>query len=301
MRYKFIIKPPLKKEVEKEILKLQNENEVEFEFTEKEGEKNAKNLVKKAIESNFERIILVGGDGLVGEGVNGAMEMKERTLENFSLGIIPTGSGNNFAKSLKIPKKIEKAFEIIKLGKKISVDVGRVNEKYFINCFSLGFDAKINNLANKIKEKYHFLPKELSYLFSALKEILIRIPDYEIEIRGENINLKERLVLVAITNSESYGGIFKINPGAKISDGKLNLCLIFPLNKIKALKTLFLATKGKHTKAKEVRNFEFSKPIKIFSAKKTFWETDGEVFLPGKEFEIKIFPKALNFICPYGN
>lgn len=299
MKYKFIIKPPLKKELEKEIFELKKENKVDFELTEKEGEKNAKNLVKKAIKDGYERVILVGGDGLVGEGVNGAMEIREKISENFALGIIPTGSGNNFAKALGIPKDIKKAIEIIKSEKKILVDVGKVNDKYFINCFSLGFDAKINDLANKIKEKYSFLPRQFSYLLAALKEIIIKIEDYEIQIEGE-INLKEKLVLAAITNSQSYGGIFKINPKAQISDGKFNLCIIEPVGKIKALKTLFLATKGEHIKMLEVKTFEFSQPIRI-SSQKLLWEIDGEVFNPEGQFEVQIFPKALKFTSHYGN
>jgi YegS/Rv2252/BmrU family lipid kinase len=211
VRYKFIIKPPLKKELEKEILELKKENEVDFELTEKgeDSPKSAKNLAKRAIKDGFDRIIVCGGDGLLNEAVNGIMEGK--IPESFVVGVIPTGSGNNFAKALGIPKDIKKAFEIIKSEKKILVDVGKVNQKYFINCFSLGFDAKINEVANKIKENYSFLPRSLSYLFAALKEIIFPIPSYEMEITGE-INFKEKLVLVAITNSPAYGGIFKINP-----------------------------------------------------------------------------------------
>jgi diacylglycerol kinase (ATP) len=295
VRYKFIIKPPLKRELEKEILELEKENKVDVELTEK-GEsspKSAKNLAKRAIKEGFERIIVCGGDGLLNEAINGIME--EKIPENFASGVIPTGSGNNFAKALGIPKNIKRAFEIIKSEKKILVDVGKVNQKYSINCFSLGFDAKINDLANKIKEKYSLLPRSLSYLFAALKEIIFQIPSYKIEITGE-INLKEKLVLVAITNSPSYGGIFKINPGASISDGKFNLCKISPLSKLKAIYTLFLATQGKHLKISEVKTYTFSGALKIFSKEPIAWEIDGEVQKPEKEFKVEILKNSLKFL-----
>jgi len=264
VRYKFIIKHPLKKELEKEILELKKENEVDFELTEKgeDSSKSAKNLAKRAIKEGFERIVVCGGDGLLNEVINGIMA--EKIPENFAIGVIPTGSGNNFAKALGIPKDIKKAFEIIKSEKKILVDVGKVNQKYFINCFSLGFDAKINDLANKIKENYSFLPRSLSYLFAALKEIIFQIPSYKMEITGE-INFKEKLALVAITNSPSYGGIFKINPQASISDGKFNLSKISPVaSKIKAIYTLLLVTQGKHLKMPEVKTFNLFGTIKDF-------------------------------------
>jgi YegS/Rv2252/BmrU family lipid kinase len=295
VRYKFIIKPPLKKELEKEILELKKENEVDFELTEKgkDSPKSAKNLAKRAIKEGFERIVVCGGDGLLNEAVNGIMEGK--IPESFVVGVIPTGSGNNFAKALGIPKDIKKAFEIIKTEKKILVDVGKVNQKYFINCFSLGFDAKINDLANEIKEKYSLLPRSLSYLFAALKEIIFQIPSYEIEISGE-INFKEKLVLVAITNSPSYGGIFKINPGASISDGEFNLCKISPLSKLKAIYTLFLATQGKHLKIPEVKTYTFSGALKISSKEPIVWEIDGEVQKPEREFMVEILKNSLKFI-----
>jgi YegS/Rv2252/BmrU family lipid kinase len=295
VRYKFIIKPPLKKELEKEILELKKENEVDFELTEKgeDSPKSAKNLAKRAIKEGFERIVVCGGDGLLNEAINGIME--EKIPENSAIGVIPTGSGNNFAKALGIPKDIKKAFEIIKSEKKIFVDVGKVNQKYFINCFSLGFDAKINDLANKIKENYSFLPRSLSYLFAALKEIVFQIPSYEMEITGE-INFKEKLVLVAITNSPSYGGIFKINPGASISDGKFNLCKIYPVSKLKAFYTLFLATQGKHLKIPEVKTYTFSGALKISSKEPIIWEIDGEVQKPEKEFQIEILKNSLKFL-----
>jgi YegS/Rv2252/BmrU family lipid kinase len=294
VRYKFIIKPPLKKELEKEILELKKENKVDLELTEKgeDSPKSAKNLAKRAIKEGFERIVVCGGDGLLNEAINGMMT--EKIPENFAIGIVPTGSGNNFAKALGIPKDNKKAFEIIKSEKKILVDVGKVNQKYFINCFSLGFDAKINDLANKIKENYSFLPRSLSYLFAALKEIIFQIPSYEIEITGE-INFKEKSVLVAITNSPAYGGIFKINPGASISDGKFNLCKISPVSKIKAIYTLFLATQGKHLKIPEVKTYTFSEALKISSKEPIIWEIDGEVQKPEKEFKVEILKNSLKF------
>jgi len=299
MKYKFIIKPPLKKDLEREILNFGKKEKVEFELTEKgrSSPKSAKNLAKNAILNGFERIIVVGGDGLLNETINGIFEVKEKIPKDFAIGIIPKGSGNNFAKSLLIPRDTKKAFEVIKSDKKISVDVGRVNGLYFINCFSLGFDAKVNHLANEIKEKFQFLPKNLSYFLAAIKEIFGEIPSYEAKIESKEINLKSDLSLLAITNSQAYGSIFKINPQALISDGRLNLCLISPPKRIEAIKILFLVIQGKHIGLKKVKNYLFSLPIKIFLKEKVIWEIDGEVFPPENEFEIEVLPKALSFIA----
>jgi len=297
MKYKFIVKPPAKKEYRKEFLKFKKEFSAEEEFAEKEGLKNAKNLVKKAIEEGFDRIIIVGGDGLLNEAVNGIMEeTQEKISANFVLGIIPTGSGNNFAKELEITKDIKGAFNVIRNDKKISIDIGKANDRYFINCISFGFDGLVNKMANEMKEKYPFLPRQLSYLMAALNEMITKIPEFEIKIRGE-IGFEGKITSAAVTNSQSYGGIFKINPGAKIDDGKFNVCLIEPVGKIRALIDIYKVIKGTHTHLPEVKTF-LASFLNISSPDILFYEMDGEVPEPGKEYQIDIFPKAINFLAP---
>jgi len=271
---------------------------IEKEFTEKEGPKNAKNLAKRAIEEGFDRIIIVGGDGLLNEGVNGIMEATEKISQNFAIGIIPTGAGNNFAKEIGIPRDIEKAFEIIRKDKNISVDVGKINNRFFINCASFGFDGLVNKLANELKEKYQFLPRPGSYLFAALKEIIKKIPIFEIKIKGEEIDLKEKVVMAAITNSQSYGTIFKINPGALVNDQKLNLCLISEVGRMRALSDILGVIRGNHSNLPEVKMLKFSSPLTISSPEILPYEIDGEVPEPEKEYQISILPKALKILVP---
>ena len=298
MKFFFIIKPsPVKKQFKKEILEFKKIFEIKEELTEGQGERNAQNLAKKAIGEGFERIIVVGGDGLLNEAVNGIMGAREGNFSsNFALAIIPTGAGNNFAKELGI-KNIKEAFSVIRQNKKILVDLGKVNDRYFANCVSFGFDALINKIANDLKTKYQFLPRNLSYLFAALGKIIIGIPNFPVQIKGE-INYQDKVVLAAITNSPSYGGIFKINPDAIINDGKLNLCLIKPVGKIRAFETLFRATKGTHLNLPEVKTSQFSLPLTISSPENLPFETDGEVFAPEKKYQIEVLPKILPILVP---
>lgn len=298
MKYFFIIKPPIKRKFLNLFSQFQKENFLVFFETQREGEFNAENLAKRAIKEGFDRIIVVGGDGLINEAVNGAMKELSKPNSLPIFGIIPQGTGNNFAQELGIPKDIRLAFKTLKEGKIIQVDIGKVNNRFFVNCFSLGFDAEINHLANEIKEKFKFLPKNLSYFFAAIKKIIQKIPEFEIEIEGKEISFKEKITLLAITNTQSYGAIFKINPDAEFSDGKFNLCLIKPVKKIKAIYDLFLAINGKHYQLPEVKHSTFTNEIKIIAKSPVFWEVDGEVLKPEKEFLVKIFPKAIKILVP---
>jgi len=310
MKFFFIIKPPVKKEFEREILEFKKKFETQEELTEGEGERNAQNLAKKAIGEGFERIIVVGGDGLLNEAANGIMKSTnglQPTLHppasrapipfGFALGIIPTGSGNNFAKEIGIKKDVKRAFSIIKQNKIDLVDMGKVNDRYFINCFSVGFDALINKIANDIKTKYQFLPRNLSYLLAALGKIIIGIPNFQIQIKGET-DYQNKIILAAITNSPSYGGIFKINPDALINDGKLNLCIIETVGKIRAFFDLYQVSQGNHTNLPEMKMLKFSFPLTISSPELLPYEVDGEVPEPEREYQISVLPKFLPILVP---
>lgn len=298
MRYFFILKPPLRRRFQKYFFKFQKENFLVFFKTQKVGQFNAENLAKKAVREGFERIIVAGGDGLLNETINGAIRECKNSNCPIVFGILPQGSGNNFAKELGIPQGPKEAFSVLKKGKVLEVDLGKVNNRFFVNCFSLGFDAEINYLANKIKERFEFLPKNFAYFFAALEKIIKKIPEFEVELRGEEINLKEKITFLAITNTQSYGGIFKINPGAKFSDGKFNMCIARPTKKLKAIYGLFLAIKGKHSKLPEIRHYIFQKDLKINVKFPVIWEVDGEVFKPEKEFLVKIYPRAIKILVP---
>lgn len=300
MKIKFIVKPPAKEEYQRELLIFKKEfkGKIEEEFSEREGEKSTKNLAKKAVKEGFDRIVLVGGDGTLSGGVNGVMEATEEKLPtNFAIGIVPTGAGNNFAKTIGIPKNIKEAFEIIKNDKKRLVDIGRANERFFVNCISFGFDAKINKLANDLKEKHRFLPKGLSYLLAALKEIVIKIPLFEMQITAEGKKIVQNLISLAVTNGPTYGGIFKINPGALVDDGELDICYIETVGRFRALFDIYKIIKGTHIYLPEVKMFKTSS-LSVSSPEPLPYETDGEVLEPEKEYKISILPKTLKFLVP---
>lgn len=298
MKFKFIVKPPPKKEYQKEFLEFKKKFEAEQDFTEKNFSKNAQNLAKEAFQAGFERIVFVAGDGLLNEGINGIMEAARGKIPaNFAVGVVPAGTGNDFSKALGISKDVKKAFEIIKKGEIIPVDMGKANERFFINCFSFGFDAQVNDTANKIKENCKFLPKQGGYLLAALKEVVFNFNFFEVAIEGKGVNLKEKILLAAATNTSSYGGMFKINPGASIQDGLLNLCYIRTMGKIKALISIYRVFKGAHINLPEVKMFKMSS-LKVSSSELLPWEVDGEVQKPEREFRLQVFPGAINFLTP---
>ena len=132
---------------------------------------------------------------------------------------------------------------------------------------------------------------------AALKEIALDFKFFDVAIEGKGINLKEKIILAALTNSPNYGGMFKINPGASLEDGLLNLCYIKTMGRIKALISIYRVLKGTHVSLPEVKMFKVSS-LEIASPEFLPWEVDGEVQKPEKEFHIQILPEALNVLTP---
>ena len=297
-KFKFIVKPPSKKEYQRETFLFKKEFNIDEEFTEKNGPRSASELVKKAILQGFKRIIFIGGDGTINQGINGIMQFgKRKILEEVTVGIIPMGTGNDFSRGLGIPKDIKGAFEVIKCNKTVSVDIGRIDDRYFVNVASFGFDAKVTSLVNSFREKCQFFPSKLSYLFIALREVFTKFCFYDIGIEAENMHLRDKMVLLAITNTPTYGAIFKINPGADFRDGVFDVCWINNLSKIKVLWYIPKVIAGKHINLPEVKTLKTSS-LKVFSSHPLICEVDGEVLNPRKEYKIEVLPRAINFLVP---
>lgn len=267
----------------------------EVSHTDLAGRNCAKELTKEAVLKGFDRIVAVGGDGIVNEVVNG---LAEAGGLGTPLGIIPAGVGNNFSKNLGIPQCFPKALKVA-LGNAVArVDLGSINGRYFVNVVSFGFDAKVTDSAREIKAKYGFLPKDLTYLIAALREnALAGLGRYRITVGINRHKLMGSVAFLAIANGKSYGGIFRIAPEADLQDGLFDLCWVGPMGKIGALTRIHRLVQGTHVTLPEVQMlkagaFTVSSPDLLIS------EMDGEILEPQKEYKICCLPRALRVLVP---
>jgi diacylglycerol kinase (ATP) len=186
---------------------------------------HAKDLAKKAIENNFEIVVAVGGDGTINE-VAGVLESSGKMM-----GIIPCGSGNGLARTLKISTNHEEAIKSLNLLKTVNVDVGFINEEKFINMAGMGFDAHISA---------HFSSSKKRGFINYVKSTLIEIRSYKSQVYKITIGGKtiERVAfMLSVANSSQYGNNAYIAPNASLYDDFLDLCIIkpFPLYKFPLL------------------------------------------------------------------
>lgn len=267
----------------------------EVSCTDLAGQNCARELAKEAVFRGFDRVVAVGGDGIVNEIING---LAEAGGLDTPFGIIPAGVGNSFAKNLGIPQDFPKALEVALGSAMVRVDLGKINGRYFSNVVSFGFDAKVTDLARSIKEKYGFLPKDLTYLLAALREnALVGPGKYRVAVNVNGHRLTGSVSLLVIANGQSYGGIFRIAPEADLQDGLFDLCWVKPISKVEVLTRIHRVVQGTHATLPEVETLK-SEAFTVSSPDPLIGEMDGEILEPQKEYRICSVPRALRVLVP---
>ncbi|HEX9093370.1 MAG TPA: diacylglycerol kinase family protein, partial [Coriobacteriia bacterium] len=200
--------------------------------------------------TGYDLIVAAGGDGTVHEVLNGIMRHPAETRP--ALGVLPTGSGNDTCRTLKIPFDLAEAALHLATGVRRRFDVGVCNGIYFNNSFAAGLDAKVTAKAVEYKVTKHrdglwlYLTALLHVLFNDLGSFPLRVA-----FDGGETAVHDTLI-IAVTNGATYGGGFKITPDAIPDDALFDVCMIDPLSLPGALMRLPFVVTGKHTNMKVV-------------------------------------------------
>jgi YegS/Rv2252/BmrU family lipid kinase len=268
-----------------------NKQNLDFEIELTKFPKHATELAQIAVENGFRNIIAVGGDGTLNEVVNGIMLSGKSEVVN--IGVIPEGGGNDFAANFNLSSNIDKAVHILQRFNKRKIDVGKIEDNYFINALGIGFDARVAIISNKIK-KLNGLPR---YLLAVIKA-LVSLKMVEAEIIMDTCTIKNPFLLLSIGNGLSTGGGFLITPEARVDDGLLDICLINKVTRRRVLSLLPAAIKGKHLKEPEVVIHQ-SRKIEVITNKPIPIYYDGELpeLKDPLHFTVELLPNKLNFIC----
>jgi YegS/Rv2252/BmrU family lipid kinase len=189
--------------------------------------------VKKELSSKaYTDIIAVGGDGTVIEILNGIGE------HAVSLGIIPMGTGNDFARSINIPQTVDEALNTIRQGITKQLDIGNVNGIKFINASGIGIDGKIISITRSIKK---IIPGSLAYLISTIISVAT-FKAFNVKIVLDDETINESCLLIAIGNGRYFGGGMKITPQAELDNGTFQICIVKDVPKYLFLKFFLRST-----------------------------------------------------------
>lgn len=256
--------------------------------------------------AHYDTVIALGGDGIIHEVVNGLMQLDSyaRPL----LGVIPVGSGNDFARTLGIKvNDPEISLSQILVGSERVFDLGHVSSdlcpegEYFMESLSFGLDAAIaldtidrREAGSKQEGSSLFLTSSIKLASRARKPL-----DCEARINGGEPQRLETIIF-AVQNGPTYGGGFKICPKAMPTDGKLDVCYNVRHPRVPHLLFLLgLARFGLHTRSSSVRLSQTRKVSLNFLNEAPPCQVDGERFV-GNQFDVRIEPRALRVIVPRG-
>jgi diacylglycerol kinase (ATP) len=237
-------------------------------------------------------IVVVGGDGTLNEAASGILNSGIQV----PLGIVPAGSGNDFASSaLGLSNDPDTAIHVALTGVCRKVDAASIDGHYFINAFSVGLDGNITATAASLR-RYPFMGGKVLYYTATLRHLIFGYggcPWMRITIDGTTLDGPEmqRYVLVAVTNGPTYGAGFRINPKADPEDGQFAICVARFTPWLRALSLLPKVQKGLHEGEHEIRMLHGTH-IVIETSAITNGQIDGEVIRLAR-YEIQILPAAL--------
>lgn len=247
-----------------------------------------------------ETVIILGGDGTVNEAVQGLWDPA-----NVILGYIPTGSSNDLARDLKIPKNPKEALDrILHTGQVHPMDLGTLTysdgytRRFAVSC-GIGYDAAVCEevLHSRIKAFCNKIGLgKLTYLGIALKQLFsTKAVTCNITLDDDtNIHI-DKFLFIACMNHRYEGGGFKFCPDADDNDGIMNICAVGELPRLLILFALPTAFFGKHYMFKGINAYR-AKKIHVTASAPLWMHTDGEVHAQTNEFTVTCTKSALNII-----
>lgn len=277
-----------KEYVDDVVEKLRN-NKVDVDFYTTKSIGDAKEVAKEIKENEFDVVAVMSGDGTINEVINGLLPSE------IPLVIIPSGVANVFANEVGIPINPLKACEAIYEGSLCEVDLGKINDSYFLSLASIGFDSHVlKDTPPSLKRKYG----KLSYIYTGLKTVFSYKPSpIYVKFEDESISKKKKCYFIVIGNVSIYGSPYvKMTPKASITDGLLDVCLFKKENPINYFRYFLGAIFRMHTQFPDVEYFQ-TKKFYVESEKPLMVEADGDVWgeLP---ITFSILNKGLKILLP---
>jgi diacylglycerol kinase (ATP) len=242
-----------------------------------------------AMRKNFTTIVCVGGDGTCNNVANAVLH----SSADVRLGVIPAGTGNDFARTLGVDRmSVESIAELAFEGCSSRMDVGRIEERFFLNSCGFGFDvAVLQGLA-----RVRWISNDMVYIYSALQQIL-GFGGLKMSISSEvTPRQAANHLLVVLANGSRFGGGLAIAPTATVTDGMIDAVMIRDASRARRLRMLAAASRGTHSRFGEViteRAGRFTLELDDLP----FYEIDGEVYQArSRSLIVECIPKALGVI-----
>jgi diacylglycerol kinase (ATP) len=259
------------------------------------GPGDCERLAREAAAAGHPAITVVSGDGTVGEVINGIAASGFQT----ALGVLPVGTGNDFAASLGVPKDLNRALAIARAGHVRRVDLGLLvrgdERRYFATTAGAGLSAVVAGLAQGEADKAAGSP--ITYI-PTLGRALLRFQPVEVEIAGEELVYRGKSLQASVSNCQTEGG-FWLMPGARPDDGFLHMLILGDVPRWQRPWYVLQVIRGKGENLAKAHRYRVKK-VTLASPEALPFYLDGEFLplAPGEKVEIQVEEGRLMAIAP---
>jgi diacylglycerol kinase (ATP) len=242
----------------------------------------------EAAKDGVDIVAAAGGDGTLSEVLNGLVNSVSK------IGIIPMGTGNDFARHLGIGTDRRRAVQTLLRGIAKPIDIGRTQGRWFLNVAGCGFDAVV---AERVNRGFRHLRGTAAYIAAVVQTLrTFQAADMRITLDGETVEL--RAMLCSVANASYYGGGMHVAPDARLDDGLFDLCLLAEAGKMEFLSAFPRVFRGTHTTHPKV-TMRRARHVQIESEPPMPVLVDGEIagITP---VEFVLVPGAIHVMTPQG-
>jgi YegS/Rv2252/BmrU family lipid kinase len=266
----------------------------DYEYT--EGVGHAMELARTAASDGYRYLVAVGGDGTVNEVANGILHSADAS--SMALGVISTGTGSDFARSMGLPRHYVNACSALTHGRKALIDVGiaefrhkgQTQQRYFVNAAGIGFDAAVVESTERLPK---FFGGTVPYVFGLLRTLIgYRNPSVVVRV-GDKVE-KTRVVMVAVANGSYLGGGMYVAPDAKLNDYLFDVMIVRDMGKFALLRAFPRVYKGTHVTHPKVVMGKAAE-VTVESPERILVHADGELLGEGP-VSFRLMPAALSIM-----
>jgi diacylglycerol kinase (ATP) len=259
---------------------------------------HATEIACQAGEQGYDMVIAIGGDGTVHEIINGLMQVPEKKRP--ILGVVPVGSGNDFAHTIGVSGKPDVALVHALSGEPRPVDLGLFSDdtgrkEYFDNTLGIGFDAVVTIRSHKLPVLRGFL----MYLTAVIQTITLNFNPMQLHVETDSENWDLSTLMLTLCNGSREGGGFLVAPQACNDDGILEYATISKVSRLMMFRLVPEVMKGTHGRFKPVRMGTFHK-MTLSSDRALYIHADGEIYTGFntdiRKLSLEVVPSALQVV-----
>lgn len=297
MKHVFVINPTAgKKDITKKITEkiTTTLKDHDYEIYVTKAPLDAKKFVREYSENNQDkeiRFYSCGGDGTLNEVINGAYG-----FSNVSVACYPSGSGNDFIKYFGTKEEYLDLENLVN-GKTVEVDLLKLNGRFGVNIFNLGFDANVAERMIKYK-RLPLVTGKGAYILGVIVSFFHKLTTEMQVYVDDNLVYDGNGVLTAVANAICYGGGFYCTPKAKVNDGLLDVVVVKKVSRSKFVRFIKFYKRGTHLDEPKLKDYILYKRgsvCTIKTAKPVNYAIDGEMNKTN-EITISVVPKAIKFV-----